>query len=133
MYGTTERERERKRERKKEREKERKRERERERRRREGEKEREREREREKDRKTEREKERKREREKLRKRGDIVQYVTAEWKPAFLRQAREFLFFPLLPRKASKSVSIFDGMITPLSAWGQRAHGARTRTHCVTS
>ena len=31
-----------------------------------------------------------------------VQYVTAEWKPAFLRQAREFLFFPLLPREASK-------------------------------
>ena len=24
-----------------------------------------------------------------------------EWEPAFLRQAREFLFFPLLPRKAS--------------------------------
>ena len=37
-----------------------------------------------------------------------IQYVTAEWKPAFLRQAREFLFFPLLPREASKSVSIFD-------------------------
>ena len=31
-----------------------------------------------------------------------LQYVTAEWKPAFLRQAREFLFFPLLPREASK-------------------------------
>ena len=31
-----------------------------------------------------------------------IQYVTAEWKPAFLRQAREFLFFPLLPREASK-------------------------------
>jgi len=31
-----------------------------------------------------------------------VQYVTAEWKPAFLSQAREFLFFPLLPREASK-------------------------------
>jgi len=31
-----------------------------------------------------------------------VQYVTAEWEPAFLRQAREFLFFPLLPREASK-------------------------------
>ena len=29
-------------------------------------------------------------------------------KPAFLRQAREFLFFPLLPREASKRVSIFD-------------------------
>ena len=40
--------------------------------------------------------------------GKAVQYVTAEWKPAFLRQAREFLFFPLLPREASKSVSIFD-------------------------
>ena len=37
-----------------------------------------------------------------------IQYYTAEWKPAFLRQAREFLFFPLLPREASKSVSIFD-------------------------
>jgi len=37
-----------------------------------------------------------------------VQYVTAEWEPAFLRQAREFLFFPLLPREASKSVPIFD-------------------------
>ena len=37
-----------------------------------------------------------------------LQYVTAERKPAFLRQAREFLFFPLLPREASKSVSIFD-------------------------
>ena len=31
-----------------------------------------------------------------------IQYYTAEWKPAFLRQAREFLFFPLLPREASK-------------------------------
>ena len=31
-----------------------------------------------------------------------------EWEPAFLRQAREFLFFPLLPREASKSVPIFD-------------------------
>ena len=30
------------------------------------------------------------------------QYDSAEWKPAFLRQAREFLFFPLLPREASK-------------------------------
>ena len=37
-----------------------------------------------------------------------LQYDSAEWKPAFLRQAREFLFFPLLPREASKSVSIFD-------------------------
>ena len=32
----------------------------------------------------------------------ILQYVTAEWEPAFLRQAREFLFFSLLPREASK-------------------------------
>ena len=31
-----------------------------------------------------------------------IRYVTAEWEPAFLRQAREFLFFPLLPREASK-------------------------------
>ena len=31
-----------------------------------------------------------------------------EWEPAFLRQAREFLFFPLLPREASKWVPIFD-------------------------
>ena len=31
-----------------------------------------------------------------------LQYFTAEWEPAFLRQAREFLFFPLLPREASK-------------------------------
>ena len=31
-----------------------------------------------------------------------LQYVTAEWEPAFLRQAREFTFFPLLPREASK-------------------------------
>ena len=38
----------------------------------------------------------------------VLQYVTAEWKPAFLRQAREFLFFPLLPREASKRFSIFD-------------------------
>ena len=37
-----------------------------------------------------------------------VQYDSAEWEPAFLRQAREFLFFPLLPREASKSVPIFD-------------------------
>ena len=30
-------------------------------------------------------------------------YFTAEWEPAFVfRQAREFLFFPLLPREASK-------------------------------
>jgi hypothetical protein len=37
-----------------------------------------------------------------------IQYVTAEWAPAFLRQAREFLFFPLLAREASKRVPIFD-------------------------
>ena len=37
-----------------------------------------------------------------------IQYVTAEWEPAFLRQAREFPFFPLLPREASKRVPIFD-------------------------
>ena len=37
-----------------------------------------------------------------------IQYVTAEWKLAFLRQAREFLFFPLLPWEASKRVSIFE-------------------------
>ena len=37
-----------------------------------------------------------------------LQYVTAEWKPAFLSQAREFLFFPLPPREASKRVPIFD-------------------------
>ena len=38
----------------------------------------------------------------------MLQYFTAEWEPAFLRQAREFPFFPLLPREASKSVPIFD-------------------------
>ena len=38
----------------------------------------------------------------------LLQHVTAEWEPAFLRQAREFPFFPLLPREASKSVPIFD-------------------------
>ena len=34
----------------------------------------------------------------------FISYSTtpAEWEPAFLRQAREFLFFPLLPREASK-------------------------------
>jgi hypothetical protein len=31
-----------------------------------------------------------------------IQYDSAEWEPAFLRQAREFPFFPLLPREASK-------------------------------
>ena len=39
---------------------------------------------------------------------ESLQYVTAEWEPAFLRQAREFLFFPLLPREVSKRVPIFD-------------------------
>ena len=34
--------------------------------------------------------------------------TTPRNEPAFLRQAREFLFFPLLPREASKSVPIFD-------------------------
>ena len=34
--------------------------------------------------------------------GPGLQYVTAEWEPAFLRQAREFLFFPLIPREARK-------------------------------
>ena len=38
--------------------------------------------------------------------SDRVQYYTAEWEPAFLRQAREFPFFPLLPREASKSESV---------------------------
>ena len=37
-----------------------------------------------------------------------LQYDSAEWEPAFLRQAREFPFFPLLPREASKRVPIFD-------------------------
>ena len=37
-----------------------------------------------------------------------IQYVTAEWEPVFLRQAREFLFFPFIPREASKRVPIFD-------------------------
>ena len=31
-----------------------------------------------------------------------LQYDSAEWEPAFLRQASEFPFFPLLPREASK-------------------------------
>ena len=35
-------------------------------------------------------------------RSRTVLYVTTEWEPAFLRQAKEFLFFPLLPREASK-------------------------------
>ena len=37
-----------------------------------------------------------------------VQYVTTEEEPAFLRKVREFLFYPLLPREASKRVPIFD-------------------------
>ena len=37
-----------------------------------------------------------------RKMETLLQYDSAEWEPAFLRQAREFLFFPLLPREASK-------------------------------
>ena len=37
-----------------------------------------------------------------------IQYDSAEWEPAFLRQARDFPFFPLLPREASKRVPIFD-------------------------
>ena len=37
-----------------------------------------------------------------------VHYDSAEWEPAFVRQAREFLFFPLLPREASKQVPVFD-------------------------
>ena len=36
-----------------------------------------------------------------------VQYVTAEWELAFLRQAREFLFFPLLPRRGKQVSSYF--------------------------
>ena len=32
----------------------------------------------------------------------VLQYDSAEWEPAFLRQAREFPFLPLLPREASK-------------------------------
>ena len=31
-----------------------------------------------------------------------IQYFTAEWESAFLRQAREFPFFPLIPMEASK-------------------------------
>ena len=31
----------------------------------------------------------------------LITVRTAEWEPAFLRQAREFLCFPLLPREAS--------------------------------
>ena len=37
-----------------------------------------------------------------------LQYDPTEWEPAFLRQAREFLFFPLPPSEASKRVPIFD-------------------------
>ena len=31
-----------------------------------------------------------------------LQYDSAEWEPTFLRQAKEFLRFPLLPREASE-------------------------------
>ena len=44
----------------------------------------------------------------INERADTLQHVTAEWEPAFLRQAREFPFFPLKPREASKSIPIFD-------------------------
>ena len=37
-----------------------------------------------------------------------MQYVVAKQDPAFLRQVREFLSFPLLPGKARKCVPIFD-------------------------
>jgi hypothetical protein len=40
--------------------------------------------------------------------AEHIQYVMAEWEPAFLRQARGFLFFLLLPREASKRVPTFD-------------------------
>ena len=55
----------------------------------------------------------------------VVQYVTAEWKPAFLRQAREFLFFPLLPREASKWVSIFVATRFHASSPGYSPRGSR--------
>ena len=35
-----------------------------------------------------------------------LQYYTAEWEPAFLRQAREFPFFPLLPREARGWIAV---------------------------
>ena len=66
----------------------------------------ERERERERARESEKERERERERDVLYMHTynihTCIQYDSAKWKPAFLRQAREFLFFPLLPREASK-------------------------------
>ena len=37
-----------------------------------------------------------------------LHYVAAELELVFLRQAREFLFLPLLPREANKRVPIFD-------------------------
>jgi hypothetical protein len=40
--------------------------------------------------------------------GTTVRLGGIGTEPAFLRQAREFLFFPLLPREASKRVPIFD-------------------------
>ena len=38
----------------------------------------------------------------------LLHYESAEWKPAFLRQARGCLFFPLPLREGRKRVSIFD-------------------------
>ena len=32
----------------------------------------------------------------------VVRYDCAEWELAFLMQAREFLFFPVLPREVNK-------------------------------
>ena len=37
----------------------------------------------------------------------LLQYVTAEWAPAFQRQAREFPFLPLLPRGGKQVSSHF--------------------------
>jgi hypothetical protein len=36
------------------------------------------------------------------------QHISAKQEPAFLRQVREFLSFPMLPRETSKRVPIFD-------------------------
>ena len=55
-----------------------------------------------------------------------LQYDSAEWEPAFLRQAREFPFFPLLPREASKQVPIFDRG-TEAKPW--RLGKAQTQLH----
>ena len=38
-----------------------------------------------------------------------LQYVTAEWEPAFLRQAREFPFFPLLLREERNEIPFLTG------------------------